>query len=135
MSEKLSPFDFVKEIQHSKRNLMALDPENEKSYVAFLTNKALSYDMDTLLYANEMNQRHHLDKKMQHHYLLNIVRARKRGFHKWLKPVENEALEAVKTYWECSTRKALEALRILTPTQIEALMDLTNKGGRVGKAK
>lgn len=135
MSEKLSPFDFVKEIQHGKRSLFALDPENEKSYVPFLTNKALSYEQDTILYANEMNKRHHLDKRMQHDYLLNIVRARRRGFHKWLKPVENEALEAVKIYWEVSTPKALEILRILSATQVEAVMRLTDKGGRVGKGK
>lgn len=134
MSEKLSPFAFVTEIQHSKRDLLA-DPENEKFYVSFLTNKALSYDMDTLLYANEMNRRHHLDKKMQHAYLLHIVRARKRGFKKWIKPVENEALEAVKTYWEVSSLKAMEILKILSATQIEAVIRHTDKGGRVGKAK
>ena len=135
MSEKLSPFDFVKEIQHGKRDLFALDPENEKSYVPFLTNKALSYDQDTILFANEMNQRHHLDKRMQHAYLLRIVRARRRGFHKWQKTVKSDALEAVKTYWGCSTNKAMEALKILSAAQIENVIRLTDKGGRVGKAK
>lgn len=135
MSEKLSPFDFVKEIQHGKRDLFTLDPENEKSYVPYLTNKALSYDLDTLLFANEMNQRHHLDKKMQHAYLLRIVRSRRRGFHKWQKTVKSDALEAVKTYWGCSTNKAMEALKILSAVQIENVIRLTDKGGRIGKAK
>ena len=130
----MSPFDFVKEIQVGKHDLMT-DPQSEKDYVPFIINKTLSYEMDCLLFANEINRRHHLDKKMQYHYLLATIRSRRRGFHKWSKPVENDALEAVKTYWHCSDRKAMEALRILNPTQIEALMQLTNHGGRIGKGK
>ena len=130
----MSPFDFVKEIQVGKHDLMT-DPQSEKDYVAFIINKTLSYEMDCLLYANEMNRRHHLDKKMQYHYLLHTIRARRRGFHKWSKPGENDALVAVKEVWECSDRKGMEILRILSPTQIEEVMSITNKGGRVGKAK
>ena len=32
----------------------------EKEYSSFLTNRALSYFSDTIGYANEMNQRHHV---------------------------------------------------------------------------
>jgi len=130
----MSPFDFVKEIQVGKHDLMT-DVLSEKDYVAFIINKTLSYEMDCLLYVNEMNRRHHLDRKMQYHYLLHTIRSRRRGFHKWSKPVENEALEAVKEVWECSDRKGTEILRILSPAQIEEVMSITNKGGRVGKAK
>lgn len=130
----MSPFDFVKEIQVGKHDLM-VDPQSEKDYVPFVVNKTLSYEMDCLLQTNEMNRRHHLDKKMQYHYLLHTIRGRRRSFHKWAKPVENEALEAVKEVWECSDRKAAEILRILSPTQIESTIEITNKGGRVGKVK
>ena len=58
-----SPFDFVKEIQVGKHDLMT-DPQSEKDYVAFIINKTLSYEMDCLLHANEMNRRHHLDRKL-----------------------------------------------------------------------
>lgn len=129
-----SPFDFVKEIQVNKHDIMT-DPQSEKDYVAFIINKTLSYEMDCLLHANEMNRRHHLDRKLQYHYLLHTIRARRRSFHKWSKPVENDALEAVKEVWECSDRKATEVLRILSASQIEAVMSITHKGGRIGKAK
>lgn len=129
MSPKLSPFDFVKELQHTKRNLMS-DPENETFYAPFIVNKTLSYELDTISFANEMNRRHHLDKKMQHDYLMGTIRSRRRGFHKWAKPVENQVLEAVKEVWECSDRKATEILRILTPDQLVGVMEITNKGGR-----
>lgn len=130
----MSPFDFVKEIQLGKRDLM-VDPLAEKDYIPFIINKTLSYELDTLLCTNEVNRRHHLDKKMQYHYLLHTIRSRRRGFHKWSKPVENDALEAVKEVWECSDRKGMEILRILSTSQIEEIMQITLKGGRVGKAK
>jgi hypothetical protein len=82
-----------------------------------------------------MNSRHHLDKKLQFSYLFHTIRSRKRPFHKWVKKVENEDIECVKKLWECSTQKALEALRILTPEQIEAVKKITDMGGLTKKPK
>lgn len=125
----MNPFDYVKDIQFPKQDLM-VDPQAEKDYVPFVVNKTLSYEMDCVLYANEMNRRHHLDKKLQYHYLLNTVRARKRPFHKWIKPETSEAIDAIKLVFDCSDQKAREALRILTPEQVTQITQLTDKGGR-----
>jgi len=130
----MSPFEFVKEIQSGKRDLMA-DPQSEKDYVPFVVNKALSYELDCLMEANAMNSRHHLDKKLQFGYLLKIIRARKRPFHKWVKKIENEDLEPIKLLWECSNIKALEILRILTPEQLNEVKRITDKGGVTKKPK
>lgn len=130
----MSPFDFVKEIQTGKRDLMT-DPQSEKDYVPFVVNKALSYELDCIMEANAMNSRHHLDKKLQFGYLRGIVRARKRPFHKWVKKIENEDLEPIKKFWECSNNKALEILRILTPEQLEAVKKITDIGGVTKKHK
>jgi hypothetical protein len=130
----MSPFDFVKEIQSSKRDLMA-DPQSEKDYVPFVVNRALSYELDCVMEANAMNSRHHLDKKMQFGYLLKIIRARRRPFHKWAKKVEAEHVECVKKFWDCSERKALEILRILTPEQVEQVIRITDMGGLTKKPK
>lgn len=126
----MNPFDFVKSIQTGKQDLMQ-DPQSEKEYVPFVVNKALSYEMDCLMQANEMNQRHHLDKKLQYHYLINIIRARKRPFHKWVKPETSDVIEAIKTFFECSDRKAQEALRLLSTEQVELIQRKTDKGGIV----
>ena len=90
----MQPFDFLNAINDNKQNLMA-DPECEKDYVPFLTNRTLSYFPDTVHMANAMNQYHHLDNKLQFQFLLNIVRKRKR-FSKWDKPTEISDLDAVK---------------------------------------
>ena len=56
----------------------------EKTYNAFITNKALSYFPDTVQLANMMNVNHGLDNKLQYSFLINIVRPGKR-YSKWVK--------------------------------------------------
>lgn len=124
----MTPFDFVKEIQFGKRNLM-VDPQAEKDYKPFQVNKALSYHLDCLMEANAMNLRPHLNKTMQFAYLLNSIRNRRRPFAPWVKPETREDLDAVKTFFECSDRKAQEALGILTKEQIETITQLTTESG------
>ncbi len=83
----MKPFDYVNSINFTKKNLMkntANDELAEKDYVPFLTNKSLSYFTDTLLYANEMNRYHFLDKRLQYEFYLNSIRKKKR-FAKWAK--------------------------------------------------
>lgn len=126
----MNPFDFVKEIQHGKHDLM-VDAQSEKDYAPFVVNRTLSYEMDCVMPANEMNQRHHLDKRLQFQYLLNTIRARKRPFHKWLKPETHDVLAAIQLRLTCSQRKAREVLRLLSTEQQAALLALTHKGGRI----
>ena len=51
----MSPFDFVNQINHGKKNLMDETPELEREYKQFIINRALSFNHDTALYSNEMN--------------------------------------------------------------------------------
>lgn len=114
----MTPFDYINAINTSKKDLMADadDHTSESGYVPFITNKTLSYFPDTIMHANRMNTLHHLDKKLQFHYLLNSVRTGKR-FAKWLKK-DSDDLDVVCQYYGYSTEKAKAALRILSPQQI-----------------
>ena len=85
-----NPFDYVNSINVTKKDIMP-DDITEKAYPAFMVNRALSYFNDTVLYANEMNVNHHIDNKLQYHFLINIIRKKKR-FSKWLKPREVDNL-------------------------------------------
>ncbi len=125
----MNPFDFVKQIQSGKQDLMK-DPQCEGEYVPFITNKTLSYELDCLMQANEMNMRHHLDKKLQFHYLINIIRKKTRPYHKFVKPETNEHIEVIKTLFECSNVKAYEILRVLTREQLEVIQKVTDVGGK-----
>ena len=122
------PFDYVNDILYGKKNLI-VDAATEKEYVPFLANKSLSYQYDCVMFANEMNLHHHLDKKLQFDFLLNTVRAKKRPFSKWLKSESSDDIECLKILYGYSDQKALEALRLLSDEQIQKLKEKTHKGG------
>lgn len=108
--------------------------ETEKSYLPFIVNRCLSYFTDTIFNANEMNTRSFLDKKLQYDYFVNSLRPRKR-FSKWQKVEKSEDLETVKEYFGYSSQKAKDALRILTPLNIEYMKGCLDCGGLKGKKK
>lgn len=124
----MSPFDYVNQILHGKKKLI-VDEESEKEYSPFLTNRSLSYHKDCILYANEMNRRHFLDKKLQFDFLINTVRAQKRPFAKWVKHEKNNDIEYVRNYFNISNSKAREVLRLLTKEQIQQIKEKTDMGG------
>ena len=122
--------DYLNTINFSKKNLLEdEDPGWEKNYPSFIINKCMSHHMDTVMFANEMNQYPGLDKKLQYDFFINIVRPRKR-FAPWGKKEKVKDLEYVKQYYGYSTEKALQALRILSPTQLDVIKTKLNKGGK-----
>lgn len=123
-----NPFDYVTAILQNKKQLI-VDDLTEKDYIPFLVNRSLSYHSDCIMYANEMNRRHFLDKKLQQDFLLNTVRSRKRPFAKWVKSEKSENIECVKLAYGLSDSKAIEALRLLSDEQIQLLKEKTDTGG------
>lgn len=123
----MSPFDYLNAINDTKQNIM-VDDIAEKQYVPFVVNRGLSYFVDTVLLANEMNVRHHAERKLQFDFLLNSVRKRKR-FSKWFKPEVISDLELVKSHYGYSNEKAKSALSLLTTSQLEALRVSSFRGG------
>jgi hypothetical protein len=105
------------------------DDLDYKDYAPFVVNRALSYHLDCVLYAQEMNKCPSLDKDMQYQYLLNSIRPMKRKFQPWQKSKAEENIECVKTYFGYSNQKAKEALRILSDEQIAEIKRKTDKGG------
>ncbi len=114
--------DLFKElIPNILREREPLDLE-EKDYVPYLVNRALSANLDTVLFANQINQYPNCDRKMQYDYLFHSVRKYKRGFHPWVKPDNHKALLAVCEYFQCSKKKGKETINILTDTQIQEIV-------------
>ena len=124
----MSPFDYVNAILQNKKQ-MIVDDLTEKDYIPFLVNRSLSYHSDCIMYANEMNRRHFLDKKLQNDFLINTVRSRKRPFAKWVKSEKSEDIACVKLAYGLSDSKAIEALRLLSDEQIQLLKEKTDTGG------
>ena len=125
--------DYLNAINHKKEDLMAGDDAFwEKKYPTYIVNKALSSFPECLLYANEMNKMHHLDKKLQFQFFLNSIRPKKR-FSKWLRSSKIKNLEYVKEYYGYSNEKAKQALEILDNDQLEKIKTIINRGGKHGK--
>jgi hypothetical protein len=124
----MSPFDYVNQILYGKKDLI-VDAATEKEYNAYIVNRALSYHSDCVLFANEMNQRHFVDKKMQNSFLINTIRSKKRPFAKWVKSEKSENLQCVKAYFGYSDNKAKEVLRLLSDEQIQQIKEKTETGG------
>ena len=123
--------DYLNSINLNKNNLMDedSDPAWKSKYPAYVINKCMSHHMDTVMYANEMNQYSFLDSKMQYDFYIHIVRP-KRRFSPWGKKKKIDDLDLVKRYYGYSTDKAIQALRILSPNQIDYIKDKLNKGGK-----
>ena len=128
----MSPFDFTKQIEHGKQNLIDENPEFEKEYKPFIVNRALSFSHDMVLYANLMNEYNHLDSKLQFDFFLNSIRPKKR-YSKWLKRENNEVLELIKDYYKCSYAKARDYATLLNDSQLDILRKHSDKGGLKGK--
>ena len=124
----ISPFDFANAINHSKEKLI-VDDWSEKQYNPFIVNKSLSYGADTVIYANEMNARPHLEKRLQFEFLINTVRPRKR-YNKWLKAETVDVLATVQEYYGYSIDKARQVLPLLSTDQLEQIKNKLNRGGK-----
>ena len=124
----MTPLDYLNTINDTKQDIMETESD-ERSYVPFVINRSLSYFADTVGMANVVNQHHHLDKKLQYHFLINIIRKRKR-FSKWIKPDLVSDMEVVKQYYGYSNDKARQVFHLLSPEQIEELRKKVSKGGR-----
>tara|TARA_Y100000015_G_scaffold1447_1_gene1482 strand:- start:115 stop:495 length:381 start_codon:yes stop_codon:yes gene_type:complete len=124
----LNHFDYLNSINLTKQDVM-VDDICEKDYNSFMVNRGLSYFADTVVIANEMNKHHQIDNKLQYHFLINMIRKRKR-FSKWAKANKESDIDAVKEYYGYSNEKARQALTLLSPDQITIIKNKVSKGGR-----
>ena len=120
--------DWLNSINFTKENLIEEDSTLVKEYPPFIINKCLSGHLDCVLFANEMNKYHFLDKDMQYSFYLNILRKRKR-FSPWLRKDKISDLDYVKQYYGYSNEKALQVLKILSQEQIEFIKQRLDTGG------
>ena len=116
--------DWLNSINFTKEDLS----HDIKPYRPYIINRCLSGFIDTIMYANEMNRYHDLDKDMQYSFYLNSVRKRRR-FSPWLRKDKVNDLECVKQYYGYSNEKAYQALKILDKTQLNFIKQRLETGG------
>jgi len=91
--------DWLNSINFNKTNLIEEDPSTIKDYAPYIINRCLSGNIDSILFANEMNKYSFLDK------------------------------DIIKQYYGYSNEKASNALKILTPEQINFIKQRLETGG------
>jgi hypothetical protein len=131
MTEKISPFDFVKAASHTKADIISESDYPalmEKQYNAYIVNRAFSQWEDTILHANEMNQRHGLFGDAQFKYYLGALRPRNR-FSKWHKAEKNEDLDAIQQVYSCNRTIAKMYLKSLSKEDLKQIHSKLAKGG------
>lgn len=120
-------FDYLNYIYTRKDDNLRIIAD-EKDYVPFLINKAVSYHIDCVLQANQANMLSHLTKSQQYDYYISSIKPRKR-YAKSHKPAVEEDLLLIQEYYGYNAQKARICLRILNHDQLQNIRDKSNKGG------
>lgn len=121
--KKTAVFDVINNISYNKDQ-----SKDISDYNPFIVNKAFSLYPDTILISNEMNINHHLSKKMQHDYMFNMIRKRKR-WSQWPKKLNNDAIDTIARAYNCSIGKAIAINNLLSDQQRKQIKKRYNKGG------
>jgi len=94
----------------------------EDDYNKFLTNRAFSYHLDTILIAAEINQYPDIDADMQYDFLIGMIRPGKR-FAKWAKPVKHEKASILSAYYQIPMTKAYMYVEFYSDEDFEKLKE------------
>ena len=121
--------DWLNSLNFTKEDLIQEDPSLAKDYPPYIINRCLSGHMDCIMFVNEMNKYHFLDKDIQYEFYLNTLRKRKR-FSPWLRKDKISDLEVVKNYYGYSNEKASQALKILSNEQLNFIKQRLETGGK-----
>ena len=119
---KRNPFDYVKSINKKTYEY------DLSGYNPFLTNRAFAAFIDTIMFAEQMNQAHELSPALQYDFYYYGIRKGSR-FDPIPKPTEPAGLEVVMAYYDYSKQKALEVMSLLTPEDITGMLKTMDKGG------
>jgi len=117
--------DWLNSINFTKEDLS----EDINSYPPYIINRCLSGHIDCIMFVNEMNMCHYLDKDMQYSFYLNSLRKRKR-YSPWLRKDKVTDLDCIKQYYNYSNEKASQALKILSKAQIDFIKQKLETGGK-----
>jgi hypothetical protein len=100
----------------------------ENLYVPYIVNRGFTNFEDSILHANEMNQRAHLFKDAQFQYYRGVLRKRKR-FSKWPKADKSKDLDAIQEVYQCNRTIAKLYLKALSTADLKEVHSKLSTGG------
>ena len=123
MSQKSNPFLYVKSINKKEYQY------DLSGYNPFLTNRAFASFIDTILFAEQMNQHHTLSPQLQYDFYYYGIRKGTR-FDPLPKREDPVGIDVVMDYFSYSRQKALEVMGLLSNEQLLNMAASMDKGGR-----
>lgn len=112
--------EYMKAINFDKQDLLRNGERDISGYSKFLVMTCLS-GLDTLLLVNEINNRPTIDNFIANDYLLRVIPKKKNRFTPWLKKNHHPDIALVMKVYNYSKAKATEAVKVLSPEQLEIL--------------
>lgn len=115
--KKLGLFDFVNDIRKTKSGTLLDKEENISAWNSYMIIQALSMKLDDVEILNYFNKfTSTMSKKAMYESLLYWI-AKDPKFYKWIgkesTPIDNETVESVSKYFECSTREAKDYIDVM----------------------
>ena len=125
-AKKRSPFDYISMINDkSGRHIME---DDSVGFEPFIINKGFSNNLDSVFFANEVNQ-YQLDKQLLFDFYYYGLSKKKR-YGKWFKKdsTNQEHIDLIKEYFDYSTQKAIDVYPLLIDS-IDDIKTALDKGG------
>lgn len=120
-------FDYVANINKSKDDIWDINSPSEYSQV--MVNKALSFHIDTIYYAEKMN-RARVSDKMHYDFLrLAVPKSNKRFTGKWEKEIKEEEIKLIQEAFKCNYINAAQYRNLLNNKGISRIREFLYKGG------
>jgi hypothetical protein len=123
----MSPFDIINNISSSKDNIW--ETIGDKDYNAFMVNRGLSYYLDCIMQANEMNQRYSIPKNQQYEFYHHAIDPKKKRFSKWASAKKDSEIQMVAEYFSVSILKAGSIRKLLSDADMKEIVCKMFKGG------
>lgn len=131
MAKAYSPFDYMNAVSFSKEDIIGNNDQPdiiEREYTPYMVNRGFANFEDTILHANELNQRHHLFHRAQFDYYRGALRKRKR-FSKWPKADKSADLDAIQEVYQCNRTVAKLYFKALTKENLKVIHEKLAIGG------
>lgn len=125
--------DFINDLSYDKKDLSRKYPEEfQANYIPFIVDSIFSDNVDTVLYANEINKFSGILKQQHYDYYLFSIKKKKRYFYRREKN-NVEFLKEICEYYNIVEWKGKELLKILSDEKIQSILKIITVGRKVYK--
>lgn len=119
----MTPFDWLKQITVEKRDWSSFTEEEQSGFNNFIINKALSFNKDYIQVV-EMAMLYPIPPDKLYDFYKDVI-PKKPMWNKWIKSNiswNDEELQSLATYFECSTREVKDFIEILAEEEKDVIL-------------